>query len=589
MKFKFNKKTTGVAFYNIDNKVIQVNSGNSIVTYTKQVNEHSRIVSAIPFDNILKATVEVPKTIDEHDIDLFLVEAAYKQLSINLEADYKVSYLKVDTNFDADNWVYDVYLVDSRYLDRNYDDLIEKTKYIDVITSICFLPLILYKTDKLDTISNHAFVYIGDNNGIFVLYSKGTLVYAKSLTSSIHKLRVEFNQESSLELNAIEFEHLISGKSGDISIHKPYITSMLNNISGDVDEILMYVKKVYPDVDISEIYFGMSIEHSNHFIKFLKDTFLVDVKPFYSILYQKSTRGSIVLADMAISYASYLMNHPECDFPNFSHIKRPKPLTKRHSWQTVMIAGNLILLSLIYPVYNFSMMGFYFVREIILQNKYEKVVLSKADQYRADSESLRKQIDDLNKQRDDIVVDVNTLRNNMNDIYNWQIGYAQKSKILDDILKVASSSGVKVIKVTSASNNNQHLVVELNIYAKHQKDIADFIKILNEKSVYKSVYTDRVKRVVEDEKSSEQINVSAAPSTISTTSDMEVSKDLDQDIPNNDVSNGDNTDTSNSKTKTDNKNNDMSYISAQVDFTGNEELGRSVAGYLNSIIRVVVR
>lgn len=111
MKFKFNKKTAGVAFYNIDNKVMQVNSGNSIVTYTKQVNEHLKIVSAIPFDNILKASVEVPKTIDEHDIDLFLVEAAYKQLSINLEADYKVSYLKVDTNFNADNWVYDVYLV----------------------------------------------------------------------------------------------------------------------------------------------------------------------------------------------------------------------------------------------------------------------------------------------------------------------------------------------------------------------------------------------------------------------------------------------------------------------------------------------
>lgn len=579
MKFKFNKKTAGVAFYNIDNKVMQVNSGNSIVTYTKQVNEHLKIVSAIPFDNILKASVEVPKTIDEHDIDLFLVEAAYKQLSINLEADYKVSYLKVDTNFNADNWVYDVYLVDSRYLDRNYDDLIEKTKYVDIITSICFLPLILYKTNKLDTISNHAFVYIGDNNGIFVLYSKGTLVYAKSLASSIHKLRVEFNQESSLELNAIEFEHLISGKSGDISIHKPYITSMLNNISGDVDEILMYVKKVYPDIDISEIYFGMSIEYSSHFIKFLKDTFLVDVKPFYSILYQKSTRGSLVLADIAISYASYLMNHPECDFPNFSHVKRPKPLTKRHSWQTVMVAGNLILLSLIYPIYNFSMMGFYFAREIILQNKYERVVLSKADRYRADSESLRKQIEDLNKQRDDIVAEVNMLRTNMSDIYNWQIGYAQKSKILDDILRVAGDSGVRVIKVTSASNNNQQLIVELNIYAKHQKDIADFIKILNERRIYKSVYTDKVKRIIGDEKQDMQSSATdGALISASTAVQPE-----EQDTSDNDM------DSSDTNKKADKKNAVINPISAQVDFKDNEELGRSVTGYLNSIIRVVVR
>lgn len=595
MKFKFSKRIAGIAFYNVDNKVIQINSGSSIVTYTKQVNEHLKIVSAIPFDNILKATIEVPKTIDEHDIDIFLVEAAYKQLSINLDADYKVSYLKIDANFDADNWVYDVYLVDSRYLDRNYDDLIEKTKYIDVITSICFLPLILYKTNKLDTISNHVFIYIGDNNSIFVLYSKGTLVYAKSLTSSIHKLRVEFNQESSLELNAIEFEHLISGKSGDMSIHKPYIMSMLNNIGSDIDEVLMYVKKVYPDIDISEIYFGMSIEHNNHFLKFLKETFLIDVKSFYSILYNKSTRGSLVVADMAISYANYLMNYPECNFPNFSHVRRPKPLTKRNSWQTIMVAGNLIILSLIYPVYNFSMMGFYFVSELILKNKYEKVVLSKADKYRMDSESLRKQIEDLNKQRDNIVNEVSTLRTNMSDIYNWQVGYAQKSKILDDILKVASNSGVKVIKVTSASSNNQHLVVELNVYAKNQKDIADFIKILNERRAYKSVSTDRVERIIDDveKKGSNMPFIVSAMSAIGSKDNNINSESAENTEFSNTESQSDNQENSESSESDTNKNtkkeNEISSISAKVDLTDNEDLGRSVSGYLNSIIRVVVR
>lgn len=171
------------------------------------------------------------------------------------------------------------------------------------------------------------------------------------------------------------------------------------------------------------------------------------------------------------------------------------------------------------------------------------------------------------------------LRTNMSDIYNWQIGYAQKSKILDDILRVAGDSGVRVIKVTSASNNNQQLIVELNIYAKHQKDIADFIKILNERRIYKSVYTDKVKRIIGDEKQDMQSSATdGALISASTAVQPE-----EQDTSDNDM------DSSDTNKKADKKNAVINPISAQVDFKDNEELGRSVTGYLNSIIRVVVR
>lgn len=582
MQFKLNKKNNGFIFYNVGNKDVLFAVGDNITPYTKKIDQRLRMVSCMPLHNLLKATVEVPKTIDELDLDSFIIDASYKQLSIDQDANYNASYLRVDNNFDADNWVYDVYLVDVRYLDRYYGELIDKTKYIDVITSVCFLPLMLYKTNKLDTISNHIFVYIGDDSGVFSFYSKGILIYSKSLSSNVHKLRIEFNQESSLELNIVEFENMISGKIGAVPTYKPYIESILHKINSDIEEILLYTRKVYPDIEPSCMYYGMTIEYSNDFLFFLKNALAIDVKPFNELSPVKNAKDSLAVASLAILYANYMTDNMDCNFPNFSHAKRPKPLNKRNSWQTVMVAGNLLILSLIYPIYNFSMMGFFYARGGFMQSNYDSTILPKAEQYRRDEESMKVHIDALNKQKQSVEDDINSLRNNMGDIHTWQINYIQKSKVLEDILRIASDSKVKVIKATTVSSDNKYLVVELNLYANNQKEISDFIKILNEKKVYKSVITDKIERVVIANNDGQRLETPPLLRINELVNDDEDSADSDN-INNRNNKNAKQDD----KDKKDSKKIDS--ISAKVDLSGNKELIRSVDGHLNSIVRIVVR
>lgn len=608
MQFKLNKKNSGFIFYNVGNKDVQFAVGNNITPYTKKIDQRLKMVSCMPFHSLLKATVEVPKTIDEFDLDSFIIDASYKQLSIDQDANYNASYLRVDNNFDADNWVYDVYLADVRYLDRSYGELIDKTKYIDVITSVCFLPLILYKTNKLDTVSNHIFVYIGDNSGVFAFYSKGVLIYSKSLSSNVHKLRIEFNQESSLELNIVEFENMISGKIGAVPTYRPYIESILHKINGDIEEILLYTRKVYQDIEPSCMYYGMTVEYSDDFLYFLKNALALDVKPFHKLSPAKNAKDSLAVASLAILYANYVADNIDCNFPNFSHAKRPKPLNKRNSWQTVMVAGNLLILSLVYPIYNFSMMGFFYARGSFMQNNYDNTILPKAEQYRKDEESMKIQIDALNKQKQSVEDDINSLRNNMGDIRAWQINYVQKSKILEDILQMASDSKVRVIRATTVSDDNKYLVVELNLYANNQKEISDFIKVLNEKKEYKSVITDRIERVIMASGDGEKLETAPLlridnADTKNDANDNENVVEEEQNTENVDENNGDNTDNpdSNNENNIENQNNQnvkkenkkppkkIDSISAKVDLSGNKELIRSVDGHLNSIVRIVVR
>lgn len=564
------QKTANLLYYNFDSKIAFNSSGGKITQFTKPITPSVRVATLLNFDLLLKTNIEVPKDTDEGDIDDFIIESAYKQLNIPNDASYELSYFKIEASFDADHWNYDVYAIDTQQLEKAYDDLLAKSQYIDVITSSPFLPLVLYKKGKLDVIDNHIFVFIGTNSGVFAFYSKGEPIYIKTLNYNMHRLRVEFNQETSLELSSTEFENFISGTAQEAPEHKASIDSMLDKISRDIEENILYIKRVYQDLDPSVLYFGMSAEYDSDFLPILRDAFLVDVKPFNQLAFSEVEKGDNAIADIAMHYADYYISNPNAKIPNFSYAKRPKPLNQRECGQFVMIASGILVLSLVYPVYNFAMSGFFSVRSDMLQKEFDSVIFPQAEDYRARESQLKTQIEGLHKTKAAVDGEISVVRGNMSDIHTWQVGYIQKSKVLDNILKVAKSSNVNVAKYTAIANNNQRLVIELNLFAKSQKDITEFIRNLNSQKTYKSVTTEKIMKFVDskdttpqaEQKSAAQ-SVVASAKNVADTAEKVVDSALDSA--------------------------DIKPISAEYNFSINPELEGKLSGYLNSIVKVVVR
>ena len=567
------QKNANLVYYNPDTKIFFTTSGGKVIQYTKGVSSSVRVVSLINFDTLLKTNVEVPKTTEDMDIEDFVIETAYKQLNIAADADYQVAYYKVEASFDADNWNYDVYAIETKNLENIYDDLLQKSGFIDVLTSTAFLPLALYRKGKLDVIDNHIFVFIGENSGIFAFYSKGEPIYVKSLASNMHRLRVEFNQETSLELSSNEFENFISGRAPEASEHKASIDSMLDKISRDIEENILYIKRVYQDLDPTSLYFGMSAEYSDDFLPFFRDTFLIDTRPFNQLAFANTDKGEYALADIAMHYMDLYVSNMNLKLPNFSYAKRPKPLSQRESGQFVMIAGACFVLSLLNPIYNIAMSGFYNFRAGMLQSDYDNVVFPKAEEYRSKEASMKANIENLQKTQAGLNQTISSLRGDMSDIHTWQVGYIQKSKVVDDILKVAKNSKVSIVKYTAIANNNQQLIVELNLFAKTQQDISDFIRNLNSQKTYKSVTTEKVEKF-----------------------GVEITTTTPNNAPNTAVNVARNVATtaktaantaSNAAAKA--TGNEIDAMSAEFDFGANPELESRVGGYLNSIVKVVVR
>lgn len=588
MKFKFDlssllglngkkstkQKTANLLYYNSDSKISFSSVGGKIVQYTKQVNPSARIATLINFDLLLKTNVEVPKNTDEMDIDDFIIENAYKQLNIPSDASYELSYFKIETSFDADHWNYDVYAIDTVQLEKTYDDLLAKSQYIDVITSSAFLPLVLYKKGKLDLIDNHIFVFIGTNSGIFAFYSKGEPIYIKTLNSNMHRLRVEFNQETSLELSSTEFENFISGKSPDAAEHRASIDSMLDKISRDIEENILYIKRVYQDLDPSVLYFGMSAEYDSEFLPFFRDAFLVDVRPFNQLAFSTVEKGDSALADISMHYADLYIDNPNSKLPNFSYAKRPKSLSQRECGQFVMIVATIFVLSLIYPVYNLAMSGFFSFRSDMLQKEYNNVLFPQAEEYRGREAQLKAQIESLQQTKAGIDNEIVNVRGNMSDIHTWQVGYIQKSKVIDDILKVAKNSSVSIVKYTAIANNNQQLIVELNIFAKTQQDISNFIRNLNNQKTYKSVTTEKVEKFASSKETTPQ---KASAGSDSKNSAVKTASNAVKSVANT-VNNA-----------VDSASAEIDSMSAEFNFSVNPDLESRVGGYLNSIVKVVVR
>ena len=564
------QKTANLLYYNFDSKIAFNSSGGKITQFTKPITPSARIATLLNFDLLLKTNIEVPKDTEESDIDDFIIESAYKQLNIPNDASYEISYFKIEAGFDAGHWNYDVYAIDSQQLEKAYDDLLAKSQYIDVITSSPFLPLVLYKKGKLDVIDNHIFVFIGTNSGVFAFYSKGEPIYVKTLNYNMHRLRVEFNQETSLELSSTEFENFISGKAQEAPEHKASIDSMLDKISRDIEENILYIKRVYQDLDPSVLYFGMSAEYDSEFLPILRDAFLVDVKPFNQLAFSEVEKGDNAIADIAMHYADYYISNPNAKIPNFSYAKRPKPLNQRECGQFVMIAAGILVLSLVYPVYNFAMSGFFSVRSDMLQKEFDSVIFPQAEDYRARESQLKTQIEGLHKTKAAVDGEISVVRGNMSDIHTWQVGYIQKSKVLDNILKVAKSSNVNVAKYTAIANNNQRLVIELNLFAKSQKDITEFIRNLNSQKTYKSVTTEKIMKFVDSKDTTPQAEQkSAAQSIVATAKNV---ADTAEKVVDSALDSA-----------------DIKPISAEYNFSINPELEGKVSGYLNSIVKVVVR
>ena len=567
------QKNANLVYYNPDTKIFFTTSGGKVIQYTKGVSSSVRVVSLINFDTLLKTNVEVPKTTEDMDIEDFVIETAYKQLNIAADADYQVAYYKVEASFDADNWNYDVYAIETKNLENIYDDLLQKSGFIDVLTSTAFLPLALYRKGKLDVIDNHIFVFIGENSGIFAFYSKGEPIYVKSLASNMHRLRVEFNQETSLELSSNEFENFISGRAPEASEHKASIDSMLDKISRDIEENILYIKRVYQDLDPTSLYFGMSAEYSDDFLPFFRDTFLIDTRPFNQLAFANTDKGEYALADIAMHYMDLYVSNMNLKLPNFSYAKRPKPLSQRESGQFVMIAGACFVLSLLNPIYNIAMSGFYNFRAGMLQSDYDNVVFPKAEEYRSKEASMKANIENLQKTQAGLNQTISSLRGDMSDIHTWQVGYIQKSKVVDDILKVAKNSKVSIVKYTAIANNNQQLIVELNLFAKTQQDISDFIRNLNSQKTYKSVTTEKV------EKFGVEITTTTPNNAPNTAVNVAKNVATTAKTAANTVSNAAAKATGN----------EIDAMSAEFDFGANPELESRVGGYLNSIVKVVVR
>ncbi len=554
-KINTKQKNANLVYYNPDSKIFLTSSSGKVTQYTKGANTNLRVVSLINFDTLLKTNVEVPRTTEEGDIEDFVIETAYKQLNIEADADYQVSYSRVETSFDADHWNYDVYAIESKNLENIYDDLVAKTTFLDVVTTTAFLPLALYKKGKLDLIDNHIFVFIGEDSGIFAFYSKGEPVYIKTLNANMHRLRVEFNQEIQIELNSTDFENIISGKAGEAADHKGAIDSMLDKISRDIEENILYIKRVFQDLDPSALYFGMNAEYNSDFLAVLKDALLIDTRPFNELAFARTNKGANAIADIAIHYMDLYISNMNIKLPNFSYAKRPKPLSQRESGQFVMIAGACFALSFVPPIYNIAMSGFYNFRAGMLQSEFDNVVFPKAEDYRSRETNMKTQIENLQKTQGELNQVIANLRGDMSDIHTWQVGYIQKSKVVDDILKVAKNSKVSVIKYNASANGNQQLVVELNLFAKTQQDISDFIRNLNAQKTYKSVTTEKIEKFGVD------ITVTT-PQGEKRTSKAE-----------------------SRSANADDKGDEPAYY----DFDENPELKDKVSGYLNSTVKVVVR
>lgn len=452
-------------------------------------------ISYMPGLEVKYSSVDVSNKADEEEINV-ITNKIYETLSLDIDKDYNITYGISNASMGV-NTIYNVFVVDNEKIIEVFDEVAKKINYIDYLDMEPLLYKTYYTNNILDGIGLQMFIYLHKTYSTLTFYKDGELIYYRVLNKlSIDMLHAAYCNDLSEriserifidDLNRYGFDHIEEAKK--ISLNKVLADAfklLVSNISFGIKTLSL------ADMGISRVIVGTDIGLSDNFLRKVQTMFscfrsmdpdeLIDrllenkadinsntlrVNQFLNIhkfkydLFKntkefvpniKNQDGMLEQADyelninpfilMSLLKAQEQLKEPMNTF-NISIYLRPLPLIKRRSGQLILSAVLALLLSLLYPIFNYSY-GYYLSFKNETLNQELPAVKQAHDQLNQQILGLKKQIDNLNQNINQSNQRYGYISNLLDEIYNKKNNYYARAKMIMELTRVLNISNVKI-------------------------------------------------------------------------------------------------------------------------------------------------
>ncbi len=444
-------------------------------------------ISYIYTKDIISASIEISQNIPEEDLKDVIEIKAYEELGLDSATEYKILYFET-SSVDEKNRHFNVSAINKELLEKDFDEVHQKIKYIDFITPAPFLLKSLYDKEILEKESTDCFIYFQEDDAFLAIYRNGEYVYSKSLQYSLKNMNEKFCEHVGERIDEKDFYNLILNeglKSSNFS-YQQALMKLYGEIFLYISDVLSFAKRAYNIEYINKLYIGSQIgvfmgieEYSKNYLELdsLEFKFNIPIKAPYHI----DTMHYL----MVLTAQIYQENLD--DTLNISPFKRPPSFKHRPAGKLLMVTLGSIILSLLYPLYQVGYSSKLKYDLLTLNQKYKKIY--------AITSKIRSELATLSKKKNDVLKVYKEEKNKLvfrekllNEIYRKKVSYPMKAVILSDLFQKVNQYNTKVLSV---DNNQTNLT--LTVYSKHDKKITELIKDLAKKANYE-ISTEEIKR-----------------------------------------------------------------------------------------------
>ncbi len=458
-------------------------SGVSSFLTTTNSPEFSKDQFAVSFLNTnsyINSPIEVSKNIPEEDILDAINIKIYDELGLDQAIEYQVQYIETFNTLNDENRIFQAFIVDPLEITETYVDVIEKIKYIDVITPTPLLIKSLYSKNIIEENGIHCFIYFQENDSFATIYNDKEFVYTKSLKFSLMQMHERFCELYGEKIDYKDFLKFLSTQNlkETQSDYKEFIFKLYKEIFANINDILTYTKKAFNIEKVERIYIGSQIDFTSKLYEIAEVELSIKSSDF-NFNYGFENNGNYIDQIQALMQITQTLADEDKYICNFSTFHRPPKFLKRESGKMLMLIAASFFVAFSYPIAFWTLTYTQELQYELLSMEYKKV----------NSEKITREamLKDRTAEKDKEIVlfkkeekSYTDKKNTLVKIHDVKVNYPMKSKLLTSLTKDLNRYSLKVEEILYAEKEDKKNFT-FKLVSSKDKKITQLIEYMTKK------------------------------------------------------------------------------------------------------------
>jgi len=483
------KNIVTLNIYTKEQYILKSNIFSKLQSFTH--NRLNFITSYMSTKDMINTKVYISRTVAEEDILDCIDTKAYEELGLDEASSYVISSMEVFS--DGEEREFQLFVVETEVLNKYFEEIEEKTKFIDLITPAPLLFKSLFTHEILTSVGVQGFIYFTRKDAFVTFYKEGEYLYSKSMEYSLNSIYNKYCALIGEKVDEEDFYSLLvtEGLNTTKLEYQEDLMKIFADILIAINDIMVYTKRVFNLTDINHLYIGsvlgtiVGLEvYSQNYLQVVSSSLTFD----YAI---KTDMDDIDQLHYLMLLNTYDYLEDEEEQVNLTIYPRPPSFMNRSSGQVISLTLIALFLSLIMPF--FYLFGAYSndSENFFLKTQDDQLTIE-ANKYRGILGRKKEVIKDLDEK-----TNIRLNRYNMNtqvltEIYDKKVNYQLKSEILYLISEELNQFDLKIDNLEIKNNT-----IWISMIGDSERQLTELIKYISDK-YFKDIHFIDIQKINKD-------------------------------------------------------------------------------------------